>query len=70
MAPTTSCTEKVNGISCTQACIDTLRFYRDQHELLVRNEKDLKNEIYNIKKNQKPLKEKVEAQAKDLSRIK
>ena len=70
MVFTTPSTKEVSEISCSQACIDTIKFYRQQHELLIRVEKDLKNEIYNIKKDQKPLKEKVEAQAKDLTRIK
>ena len=51
-------------------CINTFQFYHDQLDLLLRNEKDLKNDVCNVKKNNKPLREKVEAQAKDLSRIK
>ena len=67
---TTFSTKEVSETSCSQSCADKVNKYREQNELLVREVFDLKNEIYEIKKVNKPLKEKLEAQAKDLSRIK
>ena len=61
--------KEVSKTSCSQSCEDKINKYHEQNELLVREVSDLKNEIYEIKKTNKPLKEKLDAQNKDLTRI-
>ena len=53
---------KVNEASCSQSCEAKIKHYRDQHDLLIREIEDLKYEGYTLRKAQKPLKEKLEAQ--------
>lgn len=55
-------TKKINETSCSQSCEDKINKYLEHNELLVNEVFDLKNEIYEIKKINKPLKEKLEAQ--------
>ena len=61
MVSTTPATKEVSENLCTQACSDKIKHYRDQHDLLIREIKDLKYEGYTLKKAQKPLKEKLES---------
>ena len=49
-----SITKEVNETSCSQACSDTIKLYRDQYDLLIREIKDLKYEGYTLKKAQNP----------------
>ena len=69
MSLTLKYTEKVSSISCSQACIDKMKQYRKQHDLLIREIEDLRYNGYTLRKSQKPLKEKLEAQTKDYKRI-
>ena len=69
MVSTTPSTKEVSDISCSQACIDKVSKYHEEHELLLREVFGLKNDIFNLKKVQKPLKEKLEAQTKDYKRV-
>lgn len=70
MVSTTPDTKEVSETLCSQACSNKVKQYREQHELLIRGIEDLKYEGYTLRKAQKPLKEKLEAQTKDLKRIK
>ena len=47
---------KVSENSCSQSCEDKIDHYHEQKDILVREVFDLKNEIYNAKKLNKPLK--------------
>ena len=53
---TTFSTKEVSETPCSQSCEDKVNKYRKQNELLVREVFYLKNEIYEIKKVNKPLK--------------
>ncbi|KAI3689359.1 hypothetical protein L2E82_47314 [Cichorium intybus] len=70
MVSTIPSTKEVSETSCSQACVDKVNKFREQNNILVREVFDLKNKIYNLKKGWKPLKEKLEAQTKDVKRIK
>ena len=70
MVSTAPSTKAVSETSCSQAYSDKIKHYRNQHDLLIREIEDLKYEGYTLRKAQKPLKEKLVAQTKDLKRIK
>jgi hypothetical protein len=69
MSPTQTCTDEVSNISCSQTCIDKFKSCREQIDLLVREVEDLRYDGYTLRKSQKPLKEKLEAQIKDYKRV-
>ena len=46
----------VNEVSCTPSCKATIKFLREQIDLLKRENEDLKYEGYTLRKGQKPLK--------------
>ena len=70
MVSTTPSTKEVSETSCSQACIDKIKRYREHNELLIREVEELKYDGYPLRKGQKPLKVKLEAQTKDLKTIK
>ncbi|KAL4574376.1 hypothetical protein LXL04_021205 [Taraxacum kok-saghyz] len=47
MSLTQTCTDEVSKISCSQACIDKMKHYREQHDLLIREVEDLSLGRYN-----------------------
>ena len=70
MSLTLNHTNEVSNISCSQACIDKFKSCREQIDLLIREIEDLRYDGYTLRKSQKPLKEKLEAQTKDFKRVK
>ncbi|TLX69632.1 hypothetical protein E9993_22845, partial [Labilibacter sediminis] len=66
MASTTS---EVSDTSCSQACIAKMNWYKEQLEIMTRKAEDLSYEKYELKKEMKPLKVKLEATTKDFKRI-
>ena len=61
MVSTTPKTKEVSGTSCSQSCVDKIKLYCEQNDLLIREVEDLKYDGYTLRKSQKPLKEKLEA---------
>ncbi|KAL4556840.1 hypothetical protein LXL04_035004 [Taraxacum kok-saghyz] len=61
--------EKVSETSCSPACSAKHKSDREQVDLLIRDIEDLKYDGYTLRKSQKPLKEKLEAQTKDYHRM-
>ena len=49
--------------------MDTIKFLRDQIDLLCREKEDLKYEGYTLRKGQKPLNEQLEAKSKDFRKL-
>ena len=69
MSITQTCTDQVSEISCTPSCIAKHKSNREQIDLLIREVEDLKYDGYTLRKSQKPLKEKLEAQTKNFNRM-
>ena len=61
---------KVSESSCSQSCADKTKFYSEQNDRSLKESFNLKNDVYELKKAQKPLKEALDSQTKDLKRIK
>ena len=57
--------EKVSETSCSPSCSAKLKLCREQIDSLIREIKDIKYDGYVLRKNQKPIREKLEAQTKD-----
>ncbi|KAL4572359.1 hypothetical protein LXL04_019132 [Taraxacum kok-saghyz] len=62
-------TEEVSEISCTPACIAKYKNCREHVDSLIREIEDIKYDGYVLRKSEKPLKEKLDAQTKDYRRI-
>ena len=62
-------TEEVSEVSCTAACIAKYKNCREHVDSLIREIEDLRYDGYTLRKSQKPLKEKLEAQTKDYKRV-
>ena len=56
-------------VSCSPACSNIVKFYRELNENFIREIEDLKYEGFQLTNAQKRLKEKIESQAKDYRRI-
>ena len=67
----------VNEVSCSQSCEvscmlsseDTVKFLREQIDLLKKEVEDLRYEGYHLRKGQKPLKAELEAKTKDFRKL-
>ena len=59
----------VNEVSCTPSCKATIKFFREQIDLLKRENEDLKYERDTIRKEQKPLKAQLETKIKDFRKL-
>ena len=70
MSLTRKSTDEVSEISCTPSCIAKYKLCREQVDLLIREVEDLRYDGYTLRKAQRPTKEKLEAQTKDLKRVK
>ena len=62
--------EKVSDVSCSPACSAKHKHDREQIDLLIRDIEDIKYDGYTLRKAQKPIREKLEAQTKDYKRVK
>ena len=60
---------EVSEFGCSQSCIKTVKFLRDQIEIIKRENEDLKYEGYTLRKNQKPLKTQLENKTKDFKKL-
>ena len=60
---------EVSEIGCSQSCIKTVQFLRDQIEIIKRENEDLKYEGYTLRKSQKPLKTRLENKIKDFKKL-
>ena len=69
MSLTPKSTEKVSETSCSPACSAKHKSDHEQIDLLIREVEDHKYDGYTLRKSQKPLKEKLEAQTKDYHRM-
>ena len=70
MVSATTEEEKVSDTSCSPACSAKHKHDREQIDLLIRDIEDIKYDGYQLRKTQKPINEKLEAQTKDLKRVK
>ena len=59
----------VTEVTCTPACEATIKFLREQIDLLKREVEDLRYEGYQLRKGQKPLKAELEAKTKDFRKL-
>ena len=66
MSLTQKSTDEVSEISCTPSCIAKYKLCREQVDSLIREIEDIKYDDYVLRKSQKPIQEKLEAQTKDL----
>jgi len=68
MASTSS--DEVSNSVCSSTCENKINHLIEQKEMLLREIFDLKNDIFNLKKINKPLKDQLDAQTKDLKKLK
>ena len=66
---TVSSTPEANNSCSSQACADKIKFYCEANDKLIRELEDARYNGYQLRKAQKPLKEKLDAQTKDYRRI-
>ena len=59
----------VTEVTCTPACEATVKFLREQIDLLKREVEDLRYEGYKLRKGQKLLKAELEAKTKDFRKL-
>ena len=59
----------VNEVSCSKFCEATIKFLREQNDLLKRENEDRKYEGYTLRKAQKPLKTQLDAKTKDFRKL-
>ena len=69
MSLTLKHTDEVSETSCSPSCVVKFKSCREQIDSLIREIEDLRYDGYTLRKSQKPLKEKLEAQTKDYKRI-